>query len=111
MKELALNAPTLIYTHVPQILEWIWVGLRDQRVVIREASAEALSACLQIINERESNMRNEWYRKITEEASKGLRQNSVEQIHGSLLVYRELLHHAKSVRAFINLLECSQVCR
>ncbi|KAG9294210.1 hypothetical protein G9A89_021569 [Geosiphon pyriformis] len=99
LRELAYNAPTLVYTYVPQILDLIWVGLRDQRVVIREASAEALSACLKIIYERESNMKVEWYRKTYDEALKGLKSNNVDHIHGSLLVCRELLQHTKTFMA------------
>ncbi|CAJ0831102.1 7876_t:CDS:2, partial [Entrophospora sp. SA101] len=57
LKELAQNTPTLIYTHVPSILDHIWNGLRDQKQMIREASAETLSSCLKIVCERESAYR------------------------------------------------------
>ena len=97
LRELAANAPTLIYTYVPQILEMIWVGLRDPKVAIREASAEALSACLQIIHERENSQKQQWYTKIYDEAGRGLKTNNADHIHGSLLAYRELLRHAQTV--------------
>ncbi|CAJ0766784.1 4793_t:CDS:2, partial [Entrophospora sp. SA101] len=64
--------------------------------MIREASAETLSSCLKIVCERESAYRIQWYKKIYEEASKSLKSNNADHIHGSLLAYRELLHHAKS---------------
>ncbi|CAG8540856.1 14593_t:CDS:10, partial [Acaulospora colombiana] len=96
LRELAQNAPTLVYGHVPAILDSIWVGLRDQKQIIRESSAGTLSACLKIIDERESPLRIQWYTKIYEEAVKGLKQGSADQIHGSLLVYRELLNHARA---------------
>ncbi|CAH1757738.1 9252_t:CDS:10 [Entrophospora sp. SA101] len=95
LRELAQNTPTLIYTYVPSILDHIWIGLRDQKQIIREASAETLSSCLKIIYERESAYRIQWYTKIYEEASKALKLNHTDHIHGSLLAYRELLHHAK----------------
>ncbi|CAG8552522.1 7121_t:CDS:10 [Diversispora eburnea] len=97
LRELAQNAPTLVYGHVPTILESIWVGLRDQKQIIREASAETLSACLKIVYERESGHRIQWYTRIFEEAGKGLKSNNADQIHGSLLAYRELLNHAKAI--------------
>ncbi|EXX76507.1 Tor2p [Rhizophagus irregularis DAOM 197198w] len=96
LRELAQNAPTLIYTYVSSILDNIWVGLRDQKQIIREASAETLSACLKIVYERESSMRIQWYTKIYDEASRNLKPGNADQIHGALLAYRELLHHAKS---------------
>ncbi|CAG8528851.1 8861_t:CDS:10, partial [Acaulospora morrowiae] len=96
LRELAQNAPTLVYTHVPVILDSIWVGLRDQKQIIREASAGTLSACLKIVYERESAQRIQWYTKIYEESAKGLKQSNADQIHGSLLVYRELLNHARA---------------
>lgn len=94
--ELARNAPTLIYGHVPAILDSIWVGLRDQKQIIREASAEALSICLKIVNERETVLKIQWYNRIYNEAVKGIQSNNADQIHGALLVYRELLNHAQA---------------
>ena len=32
IKELAISAPTLIYTSIPQILDLLWVALRDPKV-------------------------------------------------------------------------------
>ena len=78
--------------------------MRDQKQIIREASAETLSACLKIVYERESSMRIQWYTKIYEEASRNLKTGNADQIHGALLAYRELLHHAKSVRYFSKLI-------
>ncbi|TVY35909.1 Serine/threonine-protein kinase [Lachnellula subtilissima] len=91
LRELARNAPTLVYGFVSLIFDQIWVGLRDQRLLIRQTAAEAISACFQIIRERDQNMRQQWQSKIYEEAVQGVRQASVEYIHGSLLVIKELL--------------------
>lgn len=91
LRELGRNAPTLMYTFVGLIFDQIWVGLRDPRLLIRQTSAEAISACFQIIRERDQNMRHSWQAKIYDEAVVGIRQGTVEWVHGSLLVLRELL--------------------
>ncbi|KAH8586165.1 phosphatidylinositol 3-kinase-like protein tor2 [Bisporella sp. PMI_857] len=91
LRELGRNAPTLMYTFVGLIFDQIWVGLRDQRLLIRQTAAEAISACFQIIRERDQSMRQQWQTKIYDEAVQGIRQNTVEHTHGSLLVIRELL--------------------
>ena len=44
------------------------------------------SACLELIAERESRLRQQWYQKILEEAQKGFRGTNYDHIHGSLLV-------------------------
>ncbi|EHL03180.1 putative Phosphatidylinositol 3-kinase tor2 [Glarea lozoyensis 74030] len=92
LRELARNSPTLVYGFVGLIFDQIWVGLRDQRLLIRQTAAEAISACFQIIRERDQAMRQTWQAKIYDEAVQGVRQGSVEYIHGSLLVIKELLH-------------------
>jgi FKBP12-rapamycin complex-associated protein len=98
LRELAVNAPTLIYAYVPRILELIWVALRDSRNVIRENAADCLSQCLEIVQQRETPMRKTWYARIWEEVNKGLKMNSPEATHGSLLAMRELLLHAGMVK-------------
>ncbi|KIN02147.1 hypothetical protein OIDMADRAFT_197149 [Oidiodendron maius Zn] len=91
LRELGRNAATLMYTFVGLIFDQIWVGLRDQRLLIRQTAAEAISACFQIIRERDQAMRQTWQGQIYDEAILGVKQGSVEFIHGSLLVIRELL--------------------
>jgi len=91
LRELGRNAPTLMYTFVGLIFDQIWVGLRDPRILIRQTAAEAISACFQIIRERDQSMRQQWQTKIYDEAVQGIRQTTVESVHGSLLVIRELL--------------------
>ena len=91
LRELSRNAPTLMYAFVGLVFDQIWVGLRDQRLLIRQTAAEAINACFMIIRERDQAMRQTWQTKIYDEAVQGVRQGSVEYIHGSLLVFRELL--------------------
>lgn len=91
LRELARNAPTLMYQYIPTIFDWVWVGLRDPRQLIRETSAETVSACFRIIRERDQEMKQLWMSKIYNEARQGLKINTVESTHASLLVLKELL--------------------
>ncbi|KAL6852270.1 phosphatidylinositol kinase- protein kinase tor1 [Amphichorda felina] len=91
LRELSRNAPTLMYQYIPTIFDWIWVGLRDPRQLIRVTSAETVSAAFKIIRERDQEMKQLWMNKIYNEARQGLRLGTVESIHGSLLVLKELL--------------------
>ncbi|PHH64484.1 hypothetical protein CDD81_4559 [Ophiocordyceps australis] len=91
LRELARNAPTLMYQYIPTIFEYIWIGLRDPRKLIRATSAETVSACFRIIRERDQDMKQIWMNKIYAEARQGLKVNTVESIHASLLVLKELL--------------------
>ncbi|KAI9673478.1 MAG: phosphatidylinositol kinase- protein kinase tor1 [Caeruleum heppii] len=91
LRELARNSPTLLYSFVPQVLEIIWVALRDPKVLIRETAAEAVSACFEIIAARDAQLRQQWFSRIYDEAMQGLKLGSVEAIHASLLIFKELL--------------------
>ena len=91
IRELAKNSPTLLYAFVPQVLDCIWVALRDPKVLIRETAAEAVSACFEIISARDSLLRQQWFSRMYEEALQGLKVNNTENIHGSLLTIKELL--------------------
>ena len=91
LRELAKNAPTMIYSYVNLIFDQIWVGLRDQRLLIRSTSSETVSACFQIIRERDQALKQDWMDKMYNEAVKGLKAGTVEYIHASLLVLKELL--------------------
>jgi FKBP12-rapamycin complex-associated protein len=91
LKELAHNAPTLFNVYVAEFLDKIWTALRDPKEQVRSGAVDALRACLTLILERQSSMRLQWYYKIYDEAIKGLRQSSPENIHGSLLTIGELL--------------------
>ncbi|KAL7753608.1 phosphatidylinositol kinase- protein kinase tor1 [Sorochytrium milnesiophthora] len=93
LKEVMQNAPTLVYAYVPQIVDQLWLPLRDTKIIIREAAADALSVCVELIYQRETTMRAQWFGRIYDEAQKGFRIGTVDYIHGSLLVLRELLVH------------------
>ncbi|KAI9757288.1 MAG: hypothetical protein M4579_003499 [Chaenotheca gracillima] len=91
LRELALHSPTLLYSFVPQILELIWVALRDPKVAIRESAATAVSACFEIIAARDMQLRQHWFSRIYDEALQGLKLGTVEAAHASLLALKELL--------------------
>lgn len=91
LRELAENAPTLMYAYVGLIFDLIWVGLRDQRQLIRATSGETVSACFRIIRERDQEMKQAWMTKMYNETLLGLKNNTIEYIHASLLVLKELL--------------------
>ena len=91
LRELARNAPTLMYSYVGFVFDQIWIGLRDPRLLIRETSSETVSACFKIIRERDQQMKQEWMNKMFKDAIDGLQINTVESVHASLLVLKELL--------------------
>ncbi|TRX94249.1 hypothetical protein FHL15_004716 [Xylaria flabelliformis] len=91
LRELARNAPTLMYGYVNHIFDFIWVGLRDPRNLIRTTAGETVCACFRIIRERDQEMKQTWMSKMYTETLVGLKMNTVESVHASLLVLRELL--------------------
>ena len=44
-RELAENAPAVFNVHVRAVIDAIWAGLRDQRLLVRDASVAALRVC------------------------------------------------------------------
>ena len=42
LREMAENAPAVFNVHVRSFIEIIWAGLRDAKVIVREASVAAL---------------------------------------------------------------------
>lgn len=94
LKEMAENASTVFNVHVPEFVDAIWVALRDPTLAVRERAVEALRACLQVIEKRETRWRVQWYFRMFEATQDGLGKNaSVHSIHGSLLAVGELLRN------------------
>ncbi|KAF7324662.1 Serine/threonine-protein kinase TOR [Mycena kentingensis (nom. inval.)] len=107
LKELALNMPAQFVPHLPDVLDGaVLAPLRDTRLVVREAAAELLAACLEISAQRERQAHGHGHKhggqtqagshlaRILADAQAGLKYTQPEVIHGSLLTYRELLLHA-----------------
>lgn len=88
---MAINAPTLFYVNVSQFFDSIWAAIRDRMPEIRKAAANALRACLRLISHRHTRYRVQWYCKIYEQVFRGFASNSVEAVHGSLLIVGEML--------------------
>ncbi|KAF7308846.1 Serine/threonine-protein kinase TOR [Mycena kentingensis (nom. inval.)] len=91
LKELALNSPTYFYAHIGMVFDNILAPLRDPRLIVREAAAELLSACLENVSQRDRG--SPYLGKIYEEAAAGFLLAQPEIIHASLLAYRALLLH------------------
>jgi serine/threonine-protein kinase mTOR len=64
LRILAVNAPPLFYVHVVRFTDCIWFALQDSRQQAREGAADALRAALELIGERPSRQRNQWYDKL-----------------------------------------------
>lgn len=97
LKELARNSQSYFHSHVGAIFDNILGALRDQRLMVREAAAELLAACLEIATQRERQPHNTYLFQILQDVTMGLKQAQPEIIHGSLLTLRELLLHAGMV--------------
>ncbi|KAF9190501.1 phosphatidylinositol kinase- protein kinase tor1 [Haplosporangium sp. Z 767] len=91
LAELARHASVIVYPYVGTILNHIWGAIREPKQAIRDAAADTLSALLILISDRDTPLKNDWYNRINEEAQEGLRIASMESIHGSLLIIRELI--------------------
>ena len=97
LKELARNSANYFHSHISLVFDKILIPLRDSRVMVREGAAELLAACLEIVTSRERQTRTTYLMKILQDAQLGLKMVQPEVIHGSLLMYRELLLHGDSV--------------
>lgn len=97
LKELARNSANYFHSHISLVFDKILIPLRDSRVMVREGAAELLAACLEIVANRERQTRTTYLMKILQDAQLGLRMAQPEVIHGSLLMYRELLLHGDTV--------------
>lgn len=93
IRELAKNSPTLVYGFIPNLNEeLIWSAIRDSKELIRRTAAEAVSACFAVLSQRDPAVQAQQFQKMYVKALEGLRSTtSVDDIHGSLLVLKELL--------------------
>ncbi|CAB10805.1 TORC2 serine/threonine protein kinase Tor1 [Schizosaccharomyces pombe] len=96
IKALAQNSPTLVYLYISEIFQNLWTGLRDPKPLIRETAADALGASLDVVCQREAKVQLQCFNEVLLQAEHGLRQSSVEYLHGSLLAYKELFEKSGS---------------
>jgi serine/threonine-protein kinase mTOR len=111
LKEMAINSPTLFYLHVSVFLDLIWVALRDKHPTIRECGAEALSATLRLVEDRDHRSRLQWYGQLWQEVQAGFRAGTLEGIHASLLTIGELIEHARDYMNDKQIEVCNVVLR
>ncbi|KAG7693019.1 hypothetical protein KL933_004170 [Ogataea haglerorum] len=111
ISSLAENASAMLYPYIKEVLSNIWIGLRDSKSLLREDSAICLRHCLNIVYERDLELRSYWFSKLYTEATLIFRNslatsngsgpvvnnNPSEFIHGSLLCYRELVLQGSSL--------------
>ncbi|KAK4703758.1 serine/threonine-protein kinase mTOR, partial [Phenoliferia sp. Uapishka_3] len=90
LRELTKAAPTLVNENILELLDNLWTAMRDPKVAIREAAANALAGCLRIAMQRDGLSRQEAFLMVFEQAQRGFKLNTPEAIHGSLLGYKEL---------------------
>lgn len=94
LKSIAQTSPTLIFGYINSVVEALWSGIRDPKLAIRQDSVAALGVCLQIVLRRDAAVQEHVYSHVWKESVAGIKQQSLEYMHGSLLVYGELLMHA-----------------
>ncbi|CAK5017836.1 unnamed protein product, partial [Aphanomyces euteiches] len=94
MRELAINAPAILFRHVDTFFDVIWNAFWDSKQQTRESAADALQACFALLQARESNRKNQWYTRTYEEWRRGLDRGSPEAMHGAFLVLNELLRNS-----------------
>lgn len=101
LKELAVNSPVYFSAHLDVVFDKILVPFHDRRQKVREAAADLLAAVIVLIPARE-RPQSQYLIKLQTEATKGLKaSSSVEVIHGSLWIFRELFMHGKEVSLFM----------
>eukprot|EP00834_Sanchytrium_tribonematis_P001859 NODE_49_length_31687_cov_0.791123.p1 type:complete len:2184 gc:universal NODE_49_length_31687_cov_0.791123:15256-8705(-) len=107
IKEIACNASTILYGYMGQILDCIWIPLRDPRLNVRKGASECFSVCLSLIQQRDSQQREQWYRNIYSQILQGFKSGSNEYVHGSILSMQAMVRYSKDFMQN-NIDECQQ---
>ena len=94
IREIASNASTILYGYMSLILDSIWTPLRDQRSNVRLVAFESFSVCLSLIQQRESQQRDQWYKSIYIQIQLGFRSINTESLHSSFLAILAMTEHA-----------------
>lgn len=93
IKELAANAPALMFTHAIEIFGFVWVGIRDSDPLVRQTAAEATGECLNLTMTRDKSLGRQWYMRFQEDISLGFQSSDSQWTLGSLLLFKELAVH------------------
>ncbi|CAA9998750.1 unnamed protein product [Nesidiocoris tenuis] len=102
LRELAECVPTYFFQQVQLVFEPILATVRDPKPSIRESAVKALRAALVVTAQRETAKQMQkpaWYKQCYDEAKPSLNEvysreksiNRDDRIHGSLLVFNELM--------------------
>jgi serine/threonine-protein kinase mTOR len=91
IRELAKNSPTIVYGFIPQIFDVIWNALRDNKDLIRDIAAEAVSACFRIMIARDQQFQTQYFSMIYNKAIELLRSPNIDDLLGALLILKQLL--------------------
>ncbi|RHZ26301.1 hypothetical protein DYB37_004840 [Aphanomyces astaci] len=94
MRELAINAPAILFRHVDTFFDVIWNAFGDSKQQTRESAADALQACFSLLQARDSNRKTQWYTRTYDEWRRGLERGSPESMHGAFLILNELLRNS-----------------
>ncbi|OQR87010.1 Phosphatidylinositol kinase (PIK-L2) [Achlya hypogyna] len=94
MRELAINAPAILFRHIDTFFDVIWNAFGDAKQPTREGAADALQACFALLQARDSNRKNMWYARTLDEVHRGTQRGTPEAIHGALLILNELLRNS-----------------
>jgi len=93
-KELAEQTPALCSNFVEPFLELIWLPLSHPNATIRYATSRTLRACLELVAKRQAESRQQTYTKLSKEAMKALRSESMDLVHAGLLAINELFRNS-----------------
>ncbi|KAF0683063.1 Aste57867_24843 [Aphanomyces stellatus] len=94
LRELAVNAPAILFRHVDTFFDVIWNAFGDSKLQTRESAADALQACFALLQARDSNRKSQWYARTYDEWRRGLEKGSPESMHGAFLILNELLRNS-----------------
>ncbi|KNB46336.1 serine/threonine protein kinase [Blastocystis sp. subtype 4] len=94
LQKVANNSPTHFYQHIQAFREKILAPLKDKQILIREAAADALSACLIIMQQRENQKKNDFYFEFLERIEELPKDGRNESIHGYLLSINSFLNNS-----------------
>ncbi|KAJ1922433.1 phosphatidylinositol kinase- protein kinase tor1 [Tieghemiomyces parasiticus] len=94
LREIATKMPNSVYSYVNQALQAMWGTLRDSKPSVRMDTSEALGALLDIVERRETPFRPTLLTGLYDEAQNGIKMQTLECLHSSLLVFQQLLKHS-----------------
>jgi len=93
LAELFQNVPTLISVeHVESFVELMSQSLQDSDLTVRQGVVDVLRWSLRLLRDRSLELRTNIHKKVYILAESGLKTaKSVDSVHGSLLIFGELL--------------------